>query len=233
MKFLWQNKDNPHFNHEDFKVSAHYKWWQRILITFFVIIVIPVMLIAYPLYKFVGGAIFAAVQFGFYLGERCFVSRKGDPAFHRFQFVRSYISAKAARLTHINGSLRKMLYRLSGIKVGKAGFIGAHGVFDDVFPENVIVEDNVTISFDVTIVAHGPKERVKNDADKMVIFREKSYVGAKSLILPGVEIGSYAIVGAGSVVTKDVPPGAVVGGAPARILYYREGFGPDAEKKEE
>ena len=229
MRFFWQNKDNPHYNHTDFKVSAHYKPYQRVLITFFVIILIPVMLVVYPIYKLVGGAIYSAVKFGFYLGERCFVSRKGDPAYHKFQFARSYISSKASRLPHIHESLRKMLYRLSGIKIGKGGFVGSYGVFDDVYPENVIIEDNVTISFDVTIVAHGPKERIKDDTDKMVIFRENSYVGAKTLIIPGVEIGSYAIVGAGSVVTKDVPPGAVVAGCPAKVLYYREGFGPEKE----
>jgi acetyltransferase-like isoleucine patch superfamily enzyme len=41
-----------------------------------------------------------------------------------------------------------------------------------------------------------------------------------------VRIGHDAIVGAGSVLTKDVPPGAVVAGNPARLLRWREGFGP-------
>jgi acetyltransferase-like isoleucine patch superfamily enzyme len=48
------------------------------------------------------------------------------------------------------------------------------------------------------------------------------FLGGRSLILPGVEIGDGSIVGAGSVVTKTVPPGSLVGGNPARIL--REGI---------
>ena len=48
------------------------------------------------------------------------------------------------------------------------------------------------------------------------------WVGANSVILPGVKIGTGAIVGAGSVVTKDVPEYAIVVGNPARILKYRE-----------
>jgi len=42
------------------------------------------------------------------------------------------------------------------------------------------------------------------------------------LIMPGVTIGEYALVGAGAVVTKDVPPRAVVAGNPAKIIRYRD-----------
>lgn len=47
------------------------------------------------------------------------------------------------------------------------------------------------------------------------------WIGAKSIVMDGVTIGDGAIVAAGSVVTKDVPPFAVVGGAPAKIIKYR------------
>ena len=47
------------------------------------------------------------------------------------------------------------------------------------------------------------------------------WIGKRAIILPNVSIGSGAIVGAGSVVTKDVPPYAVAAGNPARIIRYR------------
>ena len=47
------------------------------------------------------------------------------------------------------------------------------------------------------------------------------WIGAKSIVMDGVSIGDGAIVAAGSVVTKDVPPFAVVGGVPAKIIKYR------------
>ena len=47
------------------------------------------------------------------------------------------------------------------------------------------------------------------------------WIGAKSIVMDGVTIGDGAIVAAGSVVTKDVPPYAIVGGAPARVIKYR------------
>lgn len=51
------------------------------------------------------------------------------------------------------------------------------------------------------------------------------WIGAKSIIMDGVKIGDGAIIAAGSVVAKDVPPFAVVGGAPAKIIKYR--FSPE------
>lgn len=49
------------------------------------------------------------------------------------------------------------------------------------------------------------------------------WIAARVIILPGVKIGSGSIIGAGAVVTKDVPEYAVVGGNPARVLKYRNG----------
>lgn len=52
------------------------------------------------------------------------------------------------------------------------------------------------------------------------------WIGARVILLPGVNIGSHCIIGAGAVVTKDVPDYAIVGGVPARVLRYRtEGNG--------
>lgn len=51
-------------------------------------------------------------------------------------------------------------------------------------------------------------------------------IGMNAVILPGVTIGKGSIVGAGAVVTKDVPPFAVVAGVPARFLRWREGYEP-------
>lgn len=48
------------------------------------------------------------------------------------------------------------------------------------------------------------------------------WIGANCVILPGVTIGEHAVVAAGSVVTKSVPPGGIVGGAPARLIRNRE-----------
>ena len=56
-----------------------------------------------------------------------------------------------------------------------------------------------------------------------LIIGDDVWIGARVIILPGVKIGNHAILGAGAVVTKDVPDYAVVGGSPARILKMRNG----------
>lgn len=53
-----------------------------------------------------------------------------------------------------------------------------------------------------------------------VIIEDHVWIGAKAVILPGVRIGSRAVIGAGSVVTKDIPPQCIAAGNPARVLRY-------------
>ena len=60
-----------------------------------------------------------------------------------------------------------------------------------------------------------------DNIDKITHVGHDVWIGAKSIIMDGVSIGNGAIIAAGSVVTKDVPPYAVMGGAPAKIIKYK------------
>jgi len=88
-------------------------------------------------------------------------------------------------------------------------------------PEYTILEENSWIGPNVVITnAKYPcSPRVKEFIEGAKI-KKQAKIGANCTLLPGVEIGEYALVGAGSVVTEDVPPGAVVVGNPARIIKY-------------
>jgi maltose O-acetyltransferase len=57
---------------------------------------------------------------------------------------------------------------------------------------------------------------------KPVVIEDGVWIGTHAVIMPGVTVGSGAVIGAGSVVTKDVPPNAIVYGVPARINGYRK-----------
>lgn len=57
---------------------------------------------------------------------------------------------------------------------------------------------------------------------KPVVIGNDVWIGMRSIILPGVNIGNHVVVGAGSIVTKDIPDYAIVGGTPARIIKFRQ-----------
>jgi len=93
--------------------------------------------------------------------------------------------------------------------------------------EGVHIEDNVFVGHNVTFINDKyPKStnedgELQSEADWKVVetyIKKGSSIGSSSTILCGVTIGERAIVGAGAVVTKDVPAGSIVAGVPAKIL---------------
>ena len=58
--------------------------------------------------------------------------------------------------------------------------------------------------------------------EKPIVVGDDVWLGYGAIILPGVTIGDGAIIGAGTVVTKDVPPYAIVGGNPAKVIRFRK-----------
>jgi maltose O-acetyltransferase len=62
---------------------------------------------------------------------------------------------------------------------------------------------------------------VKKEKGKKVIIEDDVWIGRNAIIMPGIRIGKGSIIGAGSVVTKDVEPFSVVGGVPAKLIKKR------------
>ncbi len=113
-------------------------------------------------------------------------------------------------------ALKCVLYRLTGMKVGKHVSVGLAAVFDVFFPQFITIGDNAVIGYSSTVLCH--EFLVDGWRTGEVIIGPNVMVGANSTILPGVIIGDGATVSAMSLVNKDVAPGAVVGGIPIRSL---------------
>jgi acetyltransferase-like isoleucine patch superfamily enzyme len=84
---------------------------------------------------------------------------------------------------------------------------------------------NVSISAEVQVLTgdHDLHAPTFEGRTRSVVIGNYVFIGTRALILPGVSIGDGAAVGAGSVVTKNVPPGFIVAGAPARQVGLRSG----------
>ncbi len=81
-------------------------------------------------------------------------------------------------------------------------------------PRGIHIGDRAHIAADAYVLAHDRCRGVRTDT----YIGEDTLVGVRSIIMPGVRVGKQVIVGAGSVVTKDVPDHCVVAGNPARII---------------
>lgn len=106
--------------------------------------------------------------------------------------------------------------------IGKNVTINKGATF--ISPGKVEIENDVLIAPEVKIatVNHDLRDRHNLLHFAKVTIKENAWIGIGAIILPGVTIGKNAVVAAGSVVTKDVPANAIVGGNPAKLIKMIE-----------
>lgn len=121
-------------------------------------------------------------------------------------------------------------FSYSSITIGNDVYIGPHAMFRSI--KDIKIGNKVLFGPHVYIMGgnHNYREvgqymfdvkQKREDDDMPVIVEDDTWIGCNVTVLKGVTIGRGAIVSAGSVVTKDVPRYAIVGGIPARVLKYR------------
>lgn len=134
---------------------------------------------------------------------------------HPLRVVWNFLCIYAAKYSP-SLTLKNFLYRLTGMKVGKHVSVGLAVVFDVFFPHLITIEDNAVIGYNSVVLCH--EFLVDEWRTGPVVIGRDVMIGANTTVLPGVVIGAGATVSAMSLVNKDVPPGAVVGGVPIRLL---------------
>ena len=104
----------------------------------------------------------------------------------------------------------------AGLTVGEGVFVGGGAFLDPDFCFLISIGDRSTLSINVTILAHDASTRPLLGWTRLAPVRigSQAFLGAGSIVLPGVTIGDGSVVAAGSIVRHDVPPGKIVGGAP-------------------
>jgi acetyltransferase-like isoleucine patch superfamily enzyme len=123
-------------------------------------------------------------------------------------------------------SLRIWLLRMCNFSIGEQVYIGEDFIVVDDVKDNtryLTIEDRVAISPRVTFVVHTKPNWSRiadfvNSRKGKITVRQDAWIGTGAVILPDVEIGEGAVVGANSVVTRNVPPYTIVGGVPAREI---------------
>lgn len=104
-----------------------------------------------------------------------------------------------------------------GLKVGKDSEI--FGYIEKYHPDWITIGNNVVFGDEGRIITHGPIRPYKENHE--IIIEDLVWIGFRVIILPGIRIGKCSVIGAGSVVTKDVPPYHTAAGNPVRILKKR------------
>lgn len=128
--------------------------------------------------------------------------------------LRNIIAIEVAKYLPLQ--LKNKLYRAIGIKIGKNVAIAYKVTMDILFPELIEIGDNTIVGYGCTLLTH--EFLIKEMRLGKIKIGKNVMIGANSTILAGVTIGDGAIISAMSLVNKNVPKSAFVGGVPIKQL---------------
>lgn len=152
------------------------------------------------------------------------ISRGLNPFVYGLKRFVNYILMMLAYIMPFN-AVRIRLNKWKGVNIGSNVYIGMFVFLDNAYPEYIYIEDNAAINAGSMLVAHF---NLKKHFESLIVARvspivikEGAMIAVRSIILPGVTVGEYAMVSAASVVSENVEAYTLVRGNPAvRIAKY-------------
>lgn len=146
--------------------------------------------------------------------------------FTNISFVTKGLLGYLAYMSIVPPWFSAWLHKQRGVKIGnyKTVYIAPNVLIDSSFPEHISIGDHVYITRGAKVICHTAYTPLTQEIVGHeytigdVVIDDGAYIGVNAVILPAVRIGRCAVIAAGAVVTKDVPPYAIVGGVPARVI---------------
>ena len=161
--------------------------------------------------------------------KKLYEKRTGKPAPYYFNYSLFTIITKPIRkwVTNVVAAncpfncVRIFLYRLCGFKIGKKTFIGMRCYLDDMCFDLMQIGSNVTISYGVFFACHG-----RHQGHTPIVIEDYAYIGMRASVISrnpdnpdkGITIGTHAVIGAATLVNKDIPAYATAVGVPCKIV---------------
>lgn len=138
--------------------------------------------------------------------------------------IRQQLFLEMANLPMPGHKWRPLFVKWGGVKIEdyKHTFIGKNCVFDGVRPENITIEKGVRVTEGSTIITHYFNPDTGHYDYGCVLIKERAFIGSRTIVTKPVVIGTDSVVGAGSIVTKDIPDGEIWAGNPAKFLRYKK-----------
>lgn len=151
-------------------------------------------------------------------------SRGLNPLIYGLKRFSNYLLMMLAYIMPFN-AVRIRLNKWKGVNIGNNVYIGMFVFLDNAYPEYIYIEDNAAVNAGSMLVAHF---NLKKHFESLIIARvspivikEGAMIAVRSIILPGVTVGEYAMISAASVVSENVEAYTLVRGNPAvRIAKY-------------
>ncbi len=139
----------------------------------------------------------------------------------RFRFLSGKMVYQLTRGYHVLLWLRNWWFRQAyGMQLDPSVRVSFKARIDKTNPKQVVIGSHTYVAFDAIILSHDySTSRHGGQFDTPTKIGKNCFIGCASIILPGVEIGDEVIVGAGSVVSRDVPSNSIVAGNPARVIH--------------